>query len=229
MTPGPSIIRRCAECGKQIREFTAASGNAIDVRRWTDGKTVYPMWPTRLRLVLCPHCCGVLWLDEQEFVGELVPWATPGMSAVYNEALSCLDPAFDDYLTAIGRADTDRGKERYLRLHAWWAGNDVRRNGDATTPLSASETTNLNALVKLLDEADDYERLVKAEAIRELGQFEDALVHLSHPFPSELLDKVRSISLLAKQRKSMVEEVKTNDRGMLGSTIFIANRGGTPR
>lgn len=47
-----------------------------------------------------------------------------------------------------------------------------------TPPLSASEVTNLWGLAALADETDEADRVMKAEILRELGQFDEALALL---------------------------------------------------
>ena len=186
------------------------------------------MWPDRHLLILCPHCRGVLWNNEQEQVGEIQPWATPGQRDAFKDAQYFEIPSAEDYLVALGEIDLDRGKERYLRLRAWRAGNDDRRHGDATLPLSVAETANLLDLVELLDESDQNDWLLKAEAFRELGRFEDALALLSQKFNRELSQMVTTIKKLALLHDPFVKEIFTGRQGLLGATIFIANPDGPP-
>lgn len=102
-----------------------------------------------------------------------------------------------EYLEALaaGLANTLQ-RERVLRTLAWWRHNDAFRNlaprprstqlaparstGEPATPgqpvwvLSAAAAENLARLSCILDPTRDEDRLAKAEARRELGQFDQA-------------------------------------------------------
>ena len=81
MTPGPTIIRKCSACVKHITQDTIGSGNTFGARFWTDGKRDAPMLPDQPWLIRCPHCATLIWIDEQEQVGEIEPWGEKGQAA----------------------------------------------------------------------------------------------------------------------------------------------------
>jgi len=70
------------------------------------------------------------------------------------------------------------------------------------------ERVNLRALVGLLDESQAQERLIKAEGLRELGDFEGALGLLGGPWEAYLEAWARLVTELARQRVSRVVEIK---------------------
>ena len=84
-------------------------------------------------------------------------------------AKSISEPTFTDYIDFLSTGVFDSEKERYIRLHAWWAGNDARRQGGQASPLTKAERINLRAFLPLLEESSDCDRLMKAEGFRELG------------------------------------------------------------
>lgn len=86
---------------------------------------------------------------------------------------------------ALGMAATP-ARERYLRLWAWWIGNDPQRRGEPARPRTEQEIDSLEALSRLLDEQNPNERMMKAEIARELGRFRVALALLAPPLPEEL-------------------------------------------
>jgi hypothetical protein len=43
---------------------------------------------------------------------------------------SISEPTFTDYIDFLSTGVFDSEKERYIRLHAWWAGNDLRHLSD---------------------------------------------------------------------------------------------------
>ncbi len=105
----------------------------------------------------------------------------------FKDARPASAPTIPEY-TAFLSAGVEAGeKERYVRLRTWWTANDVRRNGDHVKPITDVETANLRAFSTLLDENKDNDRLMKAEALRELGMFEDAEVLLATRFEEGLM------------------------------------------
>jgi len=206
MMPGPIIIRRCLECEKLIVESTVLSGNTFGARFWTDGRMEAPMLPDQLWFVKCPHCSALVWLDELEKVGE-IPWdGTPDASLTGAE--SFLDPSAEDYFAVLSGHALDREKELYLRHRAWWAGNDPRRQGEETGPLSSDEVANLTALAAFLDDSNSHGRIAKAEIARELGQFEEALGLLTAPVSEDHEKAASAIQDLAARRIPSVQEIK---------------------
>jgi hypothetical protein len=65
-------------------------------------------------------------------------------------------------------------------------------------PLNNDEQLNLKALAKLMDEFDDNDLLMKAEILRELGCFENALALLSKVGDKDLEKAVSFIGALSK-------------------------------
>lgn len=209
MTPGSTIIRECSACGKHIAQHTIASGNTFGARFWTDGKRDASMLPDQPWLVKCEHCNSLVWIDEQKQVGEIDPWGSRARDAdKFPDARSALTPTLQEYAQLIEAGVSDKNKERYLRLRAWWAGNDPRRDTGRSAPLDSFEARNLRAFVTLLDEAEDNDRIMKAEALRELGEFAAAENLLATEFGEELLQAVSIISDLNLKRIATVAEMK---------------------
>jgi hypothetical protein len=103
---------------------------------------------------------------------------------------------------------SDKQKERYLRLRAWWAGNDFRRESEKSTQLDSFETDNLRTFITLLDESEDTDRLMKAEALRELGEFADAEKLLATDFEYGLAQAGSIIRRLNQKKVLTVAEMK---------------------
>ena len=207
MLPGPTIVRTCSVCGKLVAEYTHASGNTCGARVWTDGKMEAPMLPDDPWLVKCGHCGVPIWMDEQEQIGEIAPWGEPKVK--FKDVKSCANPSLKDYLVLLAAGVSDIRKERYLRFRVWWAGNDARRRRRRKddNPLSPAEAANLRALTALLDESDDNDRISKAEAMRELGDYQGAVALLSHPFSPELTQAASIIRDLATHGNPFVSEM----------------------
>jgi len=123
--------------------------------------------------------------------------------SLWIEAQSVSEPPETDYYQAIekGLAHT-LAEEKALRIHAWWRRNDpfresyvhesvsetrhgrrrrmrlqaerIAQNHIQIPVLSGACRNNLEALVDMLNQEDARERIMRAEALRELGQFESA-------------------------------------------------------
>lgn len=210
MSPGPTIVRECCACGKNIAQYTIRSGNTIGARFWTDGARDAPMLRDQPWLVKCPHCRTLVWIDEQKQVGVIDPRGSETRGAdKFADARPALTPTLQDYAHFLEAGVSDKQKERYVRLRAWWAGNDLRRESGQSTPLDSFETANLRAFVTLLDEAEDNDRLMKAEALRELGEFADAEILLATEFGDELKQAVSIIRDLNQKQITTVAEMKS--------------------
>lgn len=172
MILGPAIIKQCSACSKLIKQFTIQSGNTFGAKFWTDGKHEAPMLPDQPWLVICPHCHAPLWINELEPLGESNLWGK--WNDNFTDALHYKLPSLDDYFSSLKQGVNESWKERYIRLRAWWAGNDLRRNQETDIPMSAREAANLAVFATMLDESDADERVIKAEVLRELSHFDEA-------------------------------------------------------
>jgi len=130
------------------------------------------MLPDQPWLVKCQHCNTLVWIDEQKQVGEIDPWGSETRDAdKFPDARPASTPTLQDYADFIEAGVSDKEKERYVRHRTWWAGNDPRREKSQSTSLDSFEAQNLRAFVTLLDEDEDNDRIMKAEALRELCEF----------------------------------------------------------
>jgi hypothetical protein len=209
MIPGPTLVRKCSACAGLITQRSIISGNTFGARYWSDGKCEAPMLPDRPSLVRCPHCRAMVWIDEQEQVGELEPWDSPGdTSGPFKDARPYSTPTLRDYLAVLKQGVSDPDKQHYLRLRAWWSGNDRRRVPGKTLPLTDPEVANLVAFASLLADTDENDRIMKAEIMRELALFAEAQSLLSGTFSEELSDAAATIRALVEQRITALQEFK---------------------
>lgn len=123
------------------------------------------------------------------------------------DAKSISEPTFTDYIEFLSTGVFDSEKERYIRLHAWWAGNDPRRQDGEASPMTKAERTNLRAFLPLLDESSDDDRLMKAEGFRELGAFAAAEKLLATRFDDRMRKPVKFIRNLCRKGSTSVEEI----------------------
>ena len=134
-----------------------------------------------------------------DVTARVISQSLEGRSGVINHGASSeLDAGVDE-----------KSKEIYARVRAWWLGNDSRRGSTDPSVLTSMEIANLRCLSNLLDESNHQERLVKAEILRELGEFELSLQLLGRDgFPVQLADAALSIRNLAEERNAVVRELK---------------------
>ncbi len=182
------------------------SGNTFCGVFWTDGKIDALMLPDQPRLVKCPHCQGLVWIDEQDKVGEIEPII--GLP-VYEGSKPYIMPDLQDYLDELEKGTLIGEKEIYVRLRAWWSGNDKRRyDTSEKEDLSPKEIQNLKAFYEILDPSDDNDRVMMAEIQRELGNYEGAQDLLKKPLPDHLSRPASVIRELARRGERFVAEIK---------------------
>jgi hypothetical protein len=197
MIPGPDLVLACPHCGALSRLFTLSSGSPIGAVSWTDGYQDMPDAPRQPNLVRC-HGCGKLhWTVEAREIGMIDPAASaenrdvkyadfsqpepptdgtpPPEAWLTAPAMKSLDEA--GYLEALqeGLASTPE-QELELRIYAWWRGNDPHRKLDTTSrfPSSAEAIANAERLIELTKDGEHELVLFRAEALRQLGRFDEA-------------------------------------------------------
>lgn len=141
-------------------------------------------------------------------------------SGEFKGPLPPADPSLDDYYAFLEQGIMDRKKAIYVRRHAWWAENDRRRNvpdkwaikkqkpvKSEDIPLCSREIDNLSALIEMLDDSNENELFVKAEAMRELGRFDDALSVLAKLNEKTGSQAIEIIKSLCEKRNCYVQEM----------------------
>lgn len=192
MTIGPSNIRECPSCAKPVEQPTLGSGNTFGARQWSDGFLDAPMLPELPRLAKCPHCAALFWVEEAKQLGEC--WPGQIESSRWPEAKAIEGPNVKEFLSELPSVEGDAEKAAFVRMRAWWRGNDRFRKGDAVAPpFSGAERANLEALARMLDDADPQQVIMKAEIARELGRFDECLKLLDREFEEGLQFVVRTI------------------------------------
>ena len=192
MTPGPTIIRRCAKCAGLLQQRTLATGNTRGAKYWTDGEMQASMLPRTQALIRCPHCGSIAWLKD--FV-EIDSYETDlgslafiekddELKADYEEAMRKRaqyevfpyyeHPSAEELFAYPDTTTLSPEKELQVRVMAWRTFNNVRRDTDQSDPLSSQEVKNLSRVVQLLDQQDLSLPLLKGEALRELGFLDEA-------------------------------------------------------
>lgn len=193
MLPGLPIYKLCPQCDKCIAESTILSGNTFGAVLWSDGKFEAPMLPSTPLLVACPFCQSLVWLNELPEIDENTVDSKTSvqiMAAQHYEA-----PTIDQYMNFLDTNALDVDKERYVRIQIWWTNNDVRRMDNPIWQLRVDEQANLERLVLLFDATDMNQKIMKAEAMRQLSRFDEADTLLASIHESEyenVIDRLRS-------------------------------------
>lgn len=214
MIPGPNQVVACPHCGTLATYMTLMSGNTFGARVWTDGKQVAPMFPHPPAVVKCHDCAECYWLVDAREVGTFKPWGDKAkqVDPAWETAPVVQEPSEAEYYAALQKGlAADSHQERTLRILAWWRRNDAFR--DVREGLSVGSASdlgrkNLEALALLLNEADEDDRLLKAEVLRELGQFETACEVLSRVASAEYAAVVHQLRLLCDARDIWVKELQ---------------------
>lgn len=185
MRPGPKQIKKCSDCQNLISVSTIASGTVFGAKFWTDGAVHTSMLPITPPVIKCPHCSSIKVLQLLEHVGETEQPREFGFylnnSEALNQKVDWYEDAkhfemvnFEEVINFLVNKKLPQEVERIVRIQAWRAGNDARRNSDTPNPLKEEEIRNLEQLLSLLDEPHDFSTLVKVEVLRNLGRFGEA-------------------------------------------------------
>jgi len=193
MIPGPPIIISCPHCGQYAKKRTLISGNTFGAKLWSDGKKIAPMLPDFPNLVVCSKCNQFYWVKDAKKVAEIKN------SAELKEKYSNVDfiefPTFYQYLKALETIP----EEKFIRIRIWWSYNDYFRMGkgnEVTQDMQDLNTKNLTVLLKLLDESDQNDLLMKVEILRNLGWLDESKL---------LLDRISDSDLAWVKEKFLVE------------------------
>ena len=226
MIPGPVFYKKCFECSVIFKVRSFGSGNTFGATYWTDGRMNAPMISDVLSLAICPNCKNTLWLEELDTLGITTPslaYLNDAESQAQTEkekteiaklgaadAEFCIGLFSDDYYYLLKKGIKDPKKELYVRLQLWWEENDLRRESRRIFKMREEEIVNLQALILLLDESDEHQLMMKAEALREIGRFEDALLILEKSTNPEFASVVDFMKNLCVNADPFVRKIELN-------------------
>ena len=177
MLQGPDVVLACPHCQTLARLFTVANPDPSGAVSWSDGYQEMPLTPAQPNLSRCRNCGKLMWvaecppmgmIDENQPLPEHEEW----------KKLPYLEPVEEaDYLEALksGMAAHPE-QETELRVFAWWRANDRHRRdeGPGRYPTAPESVENLEKLVELLKDGEHEFVLFRAEALRQLGRFDEA-------------------------------------------------------
>ena len=201
MTPGPTSVYECPICTKLITRGSIMSGNTIGSKLYSDGKSFAPMLPEYPNLTSCKNCQSIFWLKELEEIGNFTWRESENLE--WKKADQAEFLTINEYFRAI-ETDIAEKDELYIRLRIWWSYNDRLRTGreifmDEEDQLKWSE--NILKMMDLLDPTDLNEKIMLAEAHRNLGDF-DACEKLILSIDNDELNEIKVKFIYQCKRKN---------------------------
>ena len=216
MLPGPDRVIECPNCGAFHKVFSLQSGNTFGASLWTDGKMIAPMLPEPPDITKCHQCRSIFWVSDARQAGEIPPFAIEpaGIDDSWKNAPDATELTEAECFEAIesGLGST-REKETRLRVLTWWRGNDVYREAGHARHVEAGarpvkSAGNMRGLFSLLDDKDPYQRIMKAEIARELGDFKEALKLLRQVADERYQAAKNTILRLCKARRTDLAQIE---------------------
>ncbi len=180
MTPGPDAVFACPHCNAVARLQTIEEADTTGAISWTDGYQEAPDVPRHPNVTRCAACQKFYWLGEAKQLG----WYAPGIE-LPPELASWVDAPMIEALDEEGYYEglasgmaMNPEHELELRVHAWWRGNDRFRKA-GTQPAERDERderqiANMTRMIELCANGDHEILLFRAEALRQLGRFDEA-------------------------------------------------------
>lgn len=178
MTPGPDAVFACPNCGAVARLAIIEEADTSGAISWTDGFQECPGIPRHPNIVRCHGCKKFYGLGEARQLGwyapgielppEFASWADAPMMEPLDEA------GYFEALDTIGELNPELELE--LRVHAWWRSNDRYRQPGASPSgdRDSRQLANMERMIELCAHGDHEILLFRAEALRQLGRFDEA-------------------------------------------------------
>jgi hypothetical protein len=235
MMPGPDQIIACPHCSGLARYSTWLSGTSFGTIVWSDGKQEHlgMMPPFPPAVVRCRHCAKCFWLAESEEIGIVKAGDMEGqqVNPAWSTAQEIEEPAEEEYYQALeSNLAKDHQQERNLRMLAWWCrNNDHRVRPVGSVIVSGACRRNLEALARLLNEDEENDRLLKAEVLRELGEFELAKEILGRDGSSTYRGTARQLRDLCDRGDRCVRQLSFPESQDVGALLEMAKTTGRSR
>ena len=173
--PGKGSCRICPHCDLTMKATCIVNDCEDGYRYWSDGQADGGMFPVVVIWAKCPGCglpFAIVTAKRADISKGSLGRKLPTMVTLDNDAYRFLIDK------AIGSGNYL--EEKQLRIDCWHHLHDVirpghRRKSPSVAVRNADLAGNLSRLVELLDDAKPRDRLLKAEAFRELGAFDRCL------------------------------------------------------
>ena len=201
---GEAVYKQCPQCGAPIRLSPMPSPDALCGALWSDGYLEHPDLSEPPILGRCRACESIGCLAELPVLADL-PQVAPGIDH------SFLPLTADDYAVLLDNLqDISLQFHAYLRIRYWQLHNHRRRGSDHPPPLSDVERANLNELLNLLGDAD-ADRLITAEILRQLQEFEAAEAVLARRFDDQVNPIAQRLRELVRDRRAELVKIYADE------------------
>lgn len=187
MLPAAAQLYKCPHCGKTKPMLSLMSGNTFGGELWSDGRAIYPMLPKLSTIQKC-SCCGRYslldkWKDtgrtsNKSFgeTGELTyseakdAYIELSVSTSDASELSTISISFvQAYNDQFRRSRPRKAIQENKHINSISGAFDTPDDEDIRLVIKAT-----NQAIDTLDDSDDSS-LLKAELLRELGRWDEAL------------------------------------------------------
>lgn len=199
MLPKNPDVVLCHGCGECYWLADARAVGTIDLWPAEEAPERSPLLEKARELGLSPPSGHARQAVDPEWTAA--PWVREPSEAEYYDAL------------ARGLAVTS-DQERSLRILAWWRSNDPERGvvphrSGGSAPANRREE-NLRALAALIDASNAESLLLKAEVLRELGEF-DAALEILERGPAEPTTRFGQLRALCLARDARVRQLQSDE------------------
>jgi len=197
MIPGSDNIYKCPSCGNLFRQGSLMSGNTFGAKLFSDGISIAKMSLNFPNFTKCKDCGSFLNLRELKEVGvarfnyysktgyDSIEWGNMYLKIKYLKLNreDIPDSKLLEVRDLYDALEMFPQYELYFRLQILWSSNDHLRfllehdfpirELDANSDKRFEE--NCIALLNLLDQNDENQKILMAELHRNLGQFDKCI------------------------------------------------------
>ena len=195
---GDTLVISCPYCGQPAHYSGLASSNSFGCKAWTDGYCFYPMSNNCSSYTRCFACKDVYSIQDAKRIGmmsmsDFVDDSLDIPDEVWSKSRPIAEPSDQDMYNSLNKGLLKNEKE--ARIIAWWKSNDKFRftcdSSNIDELLNEEERIqNMNSLINLLKEDNNYESLMYAEILRQRSSFETSLSILNEISPTSDSGKI---------------------------------------
>lgn len=167
MLPGNALIVSCPHCGGTKELMSLMSCNTFGRVVWSDNKTESPMMPSLSPIQKCPVCGKYFMLSRQKDYKYSIRSSLDTGRLKYAE----IKEAIAQFTEMTGITDSE--KQNILLLQIWAYNDEFTRFKKKEIPIVEREY--FISVVNQLLALDNVDDILKAELLREIGRFDEAL------------------------------------------------------
>lgn len=177
MNPGRAQVLTCPHCGGKKEVISLISGNTFGRIVWSDRRVYTPMLPEPSFVQKCPHC-GKYFLTSRQETHEFA-------STISFDKGELPYAELKEAWKQLSQEDLTQEERTHILVMQVWDFNEEYDRHEAMSisdvvkkEIPAEEHEYLVSIVRLLQNTCAIDNLFKAELLREIGEFDEALKHL---------------------------------------------------